>query len=218
MPACHDFLRCDVSPRGGSDRSTRGFDPSLDAFRLDAFDGMESGIVFQRRGPGAIGIQKVIDLGFLDAVDVWSNIGSGFSLCFPQIGRIVFLEAATSPRTIHYPEYHHEDGQTCAAMSIAGAMVLVNEPERTVTRISTPIIPPETDDDIADATDLEDCTVRTQVNLNLRQAPWGQILETMPANTDASVTARTDNWFKVNYKGTEGWSAAWLVNAEGDCE
>ena len=212
------IYQCDVSPRlGNRSGRGRGLDFSLDGFRLDAFDGMDSGIVFQRRGPGAIGIQKVIDLGFLDAVDVWSKIGSGFSVCFPQTGRVVFLEAATSPRTLHYPEYHHEDGFTCASMTTAGTMVLVDEPEDT-TVPTTATRRPDTEDDIADAIDLEDCTVTTPVNLNLRQGPWGQILDTMPADTEVTVTARTDSWFKVTYGEVEGWSAAWLVTTTGDCD
>ena len=212
------MYQCDVGQsRGVSGRGERSLDLSLDAFRLEAFDGMNSGIVFQRRGPGAIGIQKVIDLGFVDAVDVWSNVGSGFSVCFPKTGRIVFLEAATSPRTLHYPEYHHEDGYTCASMTTAGTMVLVDEPKDSTTP-RTDTRRADTEDDIDDAIDLDSCMVTPSVNLNLRQSPWGQILDTMPANAEVTVTARTDSWFKVTYGEIEGWSAAWLVTTAGDCD
>ena len=66
--------------------------------KLTAVDGLNSGIQFQRVDAAGVGIPSVIELGFLDAVDVWSNIGKGYEVCFPQIGRIVFLDAATSPR------------------------------------------------------------------------------------------------------------------------
>ncbi len=187
--------------------------------RLHAFDGMNIGIVFQRRSHYAIGIAEVIDMGFLDAVDVWSNIGSGFSVCFPQIGRIVFLDAATSPRAILFPEYHHEDGYTCASMSIAGTMVLVEtDEEPAATPAPIPTIDPATFDDIADAIELEGCTVTPRVNLVLRQAPWAIYFDIVHANSPVPAKARTDSWFNVTYDGNEGWIAAWFVNSDGDCD
>jgi len=224
---------CDVSPGRGSsgrgskdDSFTRGTDPiadlSDDGFRLHANDGMDSGIVFQRRNENGVGNADVIDMGFLGAVDVWGNIGSGYEVCFPKIGRIVFLDAATSPRTVLYPEYRHKDGQTCATMKIAGTVVLVQtdkEPvQATPTPAPTPTIDPATLDDIADAIELDGCEVTPPVNLNLRQAPWDTILGVIPANSEVSAIARTDSWFKVTYEETEGWIAAWLVNPEGDCD
>ena len=226
---------CDVSPRGGSSgRSSRSNDDSSksssdrmddlsrDGFDLHAYDGMESGIVFQRRREDGVGNAKVIDMGFLDAVDVWGNIGSGYEVCFPQIGRIVFLDAATAPRALLHPVFRHEDSQTCATMTKAGTLVLVEADEERQTTAPTPVpistIDPVTLDDIADAIELVNCTVTPRVNLNLRQAPWGLILAVIPANTEVSATARTENWLKVNYEETEGWIAAWLVTTGGACD
>ncbi|MCY4062621.1 MAG: SH3 domain-containing protein [Chloroflexi bacterium] len=226
---------CDVSPGRGSsgrsndDRSTRSRVPppdlADDGFRNHAFDGMNSGIVFQRRSENGVGNAKVIDMGFLDAVDVWGNIGSGYEVCFPNFGRIVFLDASTAPRALLYPEYHHEAGLTCAKMTSAGTLVLVASDEERVDASSqpteepqpAPTIDPATLDDIADAIELDGCTVTPRVNLNLRQAPWEPILAVIPANTEVPATARTENWFKVTYEETEGWIAAWLVNTYGDC-
>jgi len=190
---------------------------TLTGLRLHAFDGMNSGIVFHSHY--AIGIAEVIDMGFLDAVDVWSNIGSGFSVCFPQIGRIVFLDAATSPRAILFPEYRHEDGYTCASMTIAGTMVLVKTDEEPVaTPAPIPTIDPATFNDIADAIELEGCTVTPRVNLVLRQVPWAIYCDIVQADSPVPAKARTDSWFNVAYDGNEGWIAVWFVNTDGDCD
>ena len=43
-------------------------------------------------------------------------------------------------------------------------------------------------------------------------------LAALPAYTTAQATARTqdNDWVKVNYQGTTGWVAAWVVTATGD--
>ena len=41
--------------------------------QLFAVNGLYSGIQFQRVPPAGVGIQSVLDLGYLDAVDVWAN-------------------------------------------------------------------------------------------------------------------------------------------------
>ena len=44
------------------------------------------------------------------------------------------------------------------------------------------------------------------------------LIGTLPANTDAFLTARTENssWVKVSYEGVEGWVAMWVIVASGD--
>ena len=190
----------------------------LDGLRLDAFDGMGSGIQFRRLDNCGVGIQSVIDMGFLDAVDIWNKIGSGYEVCFPQIGRIVFLDAATAPRSLIFPDYNHDDGWTCASMGIAGTMVLVNSPPGTVAQTSTTTRRPGTDDSIDDAIELEACEVTPRVNLRLRAAPWGKILDVIPRDMTVVAKARTKSWFNVTYEETDGWSAAWLADSDGDCD
>ena len=96
--------------------------------QLFAVNGLYSGIQFQRVPPAGVGIQSVLDLGYLDAVDVWANIGDGYGVCFPQLGQIIFLDAATSPRTVTTIQYFTRDGYTCAFMDRAGTVVLVQAP------------------------------------------------------------------------------------------
>ena len=109
----------------------------LDGLRLHAFDGMNNGIQFRRLDNCGVGDPAVFEMGFLDAVDIWSNVGSGYSVCFPEKGRIVFLDAATSPRTLMEIEYFIEDDRTCAAMDRAGTMVLVETADTTATPVES---------------------------------------------------------------------------------
>ena len=97
--------------------------------QLSAVNGLYSGIQFQRVSPAGVGKQSVLDLGYLDAVDVWAIIGDGYEVCFPQPGQIIFLDAATAPRTVTTIEYFTRDGYTCAFMDRAGTMVLVQAPQ-----------------------------------------------------------------------------------------
>ena len=185
----------------------------LTGLLLKAADGMNSGIQFRRLDAWGIGIQEVLDMGFLDAVDVWSNIGSGFEVCFPQSGRLVFLDAASSPRSIKQVRQYSRDGYTCASMDRAGTMVLVEPmPDQDAPAASTP-----TEEDVNTAIQLEGCSITPVVNLRLRGAPWGKILDVVPQGTRVAAQARTESWVKVKYSQQQGWSAAWLTKTEGEC-
>ena len=180
----------------------------LTGLKLRAFDGMNSGIQFRRLDAWGIGMQEVLDMGFLDAVDVWSNVGSGFEVCFPQIGRIVFLDAATSPRSVVHVQAEVRDQYTCASMDRAGTMVLV-EAEQPA---ALPTIRTFTEDDIDSAVQLADCAITPTVNLWLRETPWGEILNIIPKGTTVVAQARTNSWINVKYLKYEGWNAAWLID------
>ena len=172
---------------------------------VTAVDGLNSGIEFQRVNQGGVGIPSVLDLGFLDAVDVWSNIGGGYEVCFPQIGRIIFLDAATSPRTVMEIEYVERDGYTCASMDRAGTLVLV----RTVDNgDSTP----------SDEQPLANCTITTTHRLNLRDAADGAVGQwVIPANQTLLAFARTESWFKAVYNENADWVSTRFVTTNGDC-
>lgn len=190
----------------------------LSGLKRRAFDGMNSGIQFRRLNNCGVGDPAIFEMGFLDAVDVWSNVGSGYSVCFPQPGRIVFLDAATSPRTLTEVENVIDEGQPCAAMDRAGTMVLVKGDGDSREQAPSAARRPGTDDSIDDAIELENCVVTPRVNLRLRGAPWGKILDVIQRDTELPAIARTRSWFMVTFEDTEGWSAAWLASATGDCD
>jgi len=189
---------------------------------ISAVDGMRSGIQFQRPTRAGIGIQWIIDEGVIDAMDVWGNAGRGYEVCFAQAGRWIFLDAAFSPRKASWEAGYRRDGLSCIFMDRVGTVVLVSPGEEPVetepTPAPIPTIDPATWDDIADAVALDDCTVSPRIDVNLRQEPWGQILDEIPANTEVAAAARTENWFRVMHGETEGWAAAWLMDMEGDCD
>lgn len=173
---------------------------------LTAVDGLDSGIQFQRVDAAGVGIPYILEMGFLDAVDVWSNIGGGYEVCFPQIGRIVFLDAATSPRTVSMDvAYEYRDGYTCAAMDRAGTLVLVHADESA--NIPTTLEQP-----------LSNCAITTTRRLNLRHAANGAVVQqVIPANRPLTPSARTQSWFRVVYAQTGGWVSERFVSTEGDC-
>ena len=189
---------------------------TLDGLQLDAADGMNSGIQFKRLDNYGVGDPKVFEMGFLDAVDIWSHIGGGYEVCFPQAGRIVFLDAATSPRTLLHIDYFHRDGFTCATMDRAGTMALVKAPAQTESQSSMPT-QRRYNDPVSSAIALEACSVTPRFNLRLRAAPWDRILDTVPAGEGVAAKARTQSWFRVSYGGQEGWLAAWLANSADGC-
>lgn len=191
---------------------------------VSAVDGLCSGIQFQRVSPAGVGNEAVLNQGYLDAVDTWSNIGRGYEVCFPQVGRLIFLDSAITPRMPSWVTTNIRGEFTCAFMDRAGTLVLVNAPNGTAqdstmtTTATTPARRPGTDDPISSAIALEDCAVTPRVNLRLRAAPWGKITEVVPAGTEVPADSRTSSWFFVSYGGFSGWIAAWLSTAEGNCD
>lgn len=192
--------------------------------KLSAVSGLRSGIQFQRVGPMGVGIADVIALGILDAVNVWATIGDGYTACFPRHGRVIFLDTAYSPRTVHGVEsYIDAEGYTCADMERAGTLVLLSD-ERTeesndisaedaVDTTTQELIP----DDSAEIT-LTDCEITTHYNMRHRNAPAGDIIGLVPAGTTLSANARTENWIRATYAERDGWIAGWLLTLEGSCD
>ena len=87
--------------------------------------GLDSGIQCQRLDGGGIGIQSIIDAGFIDAVDIWGYVVQGVEVCFPQAGRLLFLDASLMPRRAAPLESTVVNGQTCASISSPGSIVLM---------------------------------------------------------------------------------------------
>ena len=185
--------------------------------KVSATLGLDSGIQFQRRGPAAVGIPSVIEIGVLDVVDVWGYVVSSYEVCFPQVGAIIFLDATTSPRTADAIPYYMRDGYTCAKRDSAGMLVLVQADASASSGDSTAISTLPTKD-AGPVSPLTHCQITTLYRLNLRNAPDGDaILMIVPHQVELDATARTARWFKVSYKDTEGWLAAWYVSTWGRC-
>lgn len=193
--------------------------------------GLNSGILFQRYDHYAVGIQAVVDRGILDVVDVWGHTSQRFEVCFPQAGAIVFIDATTMPRRLIDIDSVVRDGYTCAAMNRAGQVVLVKGSSSSHSRdtLAQKFID-STTDDLSSAIALNNCTVSSVHNLNLREEPWGVKITVLPKQTGVPAIARTESWYKVRFSQAEadtgengverieGWVSAWLSQGEGDCE
>ena len=101
---------------------------SAQGYRLSAVFGLCSGVQFQRVDQSGVGIQSVIDLGIVDAIDVWGYVEQGVEVCFTQSGYVVFLDAATSPRTVTTINSYLRDGYTCVMLHTAGTVVITENP------------------------------------------------------------------------------------------
>ena len=92
---------------------------------FEATYGLDSGVHFRQLDGAGIGVQSIIDAGYLAALDVYGYVEQGVEVCFPQMGRILFLDARTMPRAITPLESTVRDGMTCASISSPGSLVLM---------------------------------------------------------------------------------------------
>lgn len=80
------------------------------------------------RSAAEIGVQSVLDLGVIHAVDVFSpagESGAGTNLCLQGSGGIIFLSSLQSPRAPQWLQSYENGGYTCAALPGTGTAVLV---------------------------------------------------------------------------------------------
>ena len=92
---------------------------------FEATYGLDSGVHFRQLDGAGIGVQSIIDAGYLAALDVYGYVEQGVEVCFPQIGRVLFLDANTIPRAITPLESTVVNGMTCASISSPGSLVLM---------------------------------------------------------------------------------------------
>ena len=92
---------------------------------FEATYGLDSGVHFRQLDGAGIGIQSIIDAGYLAALDVYGYVEQGVEVCFPQIGRVIFLDARTMPRAITPLESTVVNGMTCVSISSPGSLVLM---------------------------------------------------------------------------------------------
>ena len=171
---------------------------------VSATKGLDSGVQCQQVDGGGIGIPAVIEAGFIDAVDVWGYVEQGVEICFPQLGSITFLDAATIPREAASLPAWRAGNMTCVSLDRPGTVVLV------------PLTPGETipASEAAPAAPAEqECTVRTTANLNLRETPAmdDNIIGHLSRGVLIRPLSRTAHWVQVNYSGKLGWIGAKYV-------
>ena len=198
--------------------------------RLSASFGICNGIQFQRLEARGIGIQGIVEGGFLDAVDVWGWVRPTVEVCFPQAGKTLFLNAASSPRTVA-PLASFRDGFfTCARVTTAGTIVLMSPDSPhgsspadsppgplAMPAAQSPAAQPAPEPTAIASTPLSNCMVRTQAILNLRTSPNGTIVGLVPWDAWLTAFARSPGWYYIDYHGERGWISAGHVEPRGSC-
>ena len=175
-----------------------------------------------------VGNQAVVNMGVIDAVDVWAYVEQGVEVCFSQSGRIVFLDAATSPRSQAHVESYLSGGKTCAYLQRPGGVVLVQgqtEAEKTApttatttTTVATQPVTTTTTTTVTQPT-VDGCPIRTTGNLRLRATPSlsAETLGYVLRGTNLGYVDRTAFWFKVRHYGVTGWIGWKYVEVIGAC-
>ncbi len=174
--------------------------------RVSATYDICSGIQFQRRDASAVGIGWIIQAGVLDAVDVWGWVRPTATVCFPQAGSTLFINASATPHTVEQLPSWRNGNSTCASVGVHGLVVLL------------PIDSPHTTaPGIGKQTSFDGCMATTQARLNLRIEPKGTIIGVVPANATLTTFASKDGWFHVDYYGTRGWISGDYATPAGEC-
>ena len=171
--------------------------------------GMRYDIQCQQLDGAGIGKQSIIEAGFTNAVDVWGYVRK-VQVCFENAsGSLLFLDAAAAPRTITPLQSISVEGMICTVIDRPGSVVLI--PSTTAESTTTVQIPIQ-------AVQLESCKVTMNYILNLRDAPSGpNVLAWIPYLARLDASARTDEWFYVEWLGISGWVLAEFVYAQGNC-
>lgn len=191
-----------------------------------------------------LGVQSLVDMGLMNAVDVWSGENLTAEVCFSGAGSIAFLAAAYSPRKEMPVDYGMKDGMTCANITRAGTVVLLpSMMTDAMDSMEGMEDAPDSDsmmddmdamdmvDDSADEAmdplamndpmrqmiSLSDCEVITQFNLVVRDGPAGEAIGLIPYNSTVPGIARTPNWIKIQFEDGEGWITGHYTDVMGHC-
>ncbi len=163
----------------------------------------------RRVGLTGVGRADLIE-GFLDAIDIWSHVTPGVQVCFAQSVRIVFLDAAYSPRQlVDLPEYSRDGRDTCTVIDRAGTVVLLQSAS------PPPPLPPAAP---MPAHALSDCQVQPWADLNFRESPPdGAVIGVTSSRDWLSASETSAGYFKVSLWGRDGWISSQFVRTLGQC-
>ncbi|MCY3575049.1 MAG: hypothetical protein OXG92_15085 [Chloroflexi bacterium] len=175
------------------------------------------GIKANEVNAAGIGIAHIIEMGFLTAIDIWSEVGWGVTACHTDYsnGNFEFLDAAGMPRqAVPWPAAPHINGMACTYIETPGTIVLLRadpwqEP-------ATPT--PDPDAPVFGPVPLEDCQLITRDMVNLRAEEWGDVLNIIPYETELTASESSEEFFKVTFEEQEGWvHRDWVTITAGDC-
>lgn len=180
--------------------------------------GIVAGTQCQQVGPAGVGIASVIEMGIVDALDVWGLVREGVVVCFANAGSLKFLDASTAPRTVRDLKAEYADGTTCGIINDEGTVVLLaSAPPPAEPPASSPQSTADTKQPAPNA--FNGCKVTTTAKaLNLRAGPGTNfaVLDWIFKGEIMTSTQRSGNWFAVVYRDKHGWvSGKWLTLSHG---
>ena len=169
--------------------------------------GSGSSINMRRIDAGGIGVQWIIDAGFIAAVDIWGEVLPE-EVCLDGVGWLLFLDAGTSPRAESRLDSVQRDGRTCAEIDGPGTVVLMAAGPTPASEAAMPA-----------SRQSQQCRVLTTGHLKLRAAPTtdGEVIAYVPRATRLRLISSIRYWFQVEYEGNEGWIGAAYVSDSHDC-
>jgi len=180
--------------------------------------GYGTGIYIEKNNQGAIRMRNSVIVGRGDAVHchgrLAQNAGNFIAdgTCSPQLSGDPMLEEATDSQayvspmpgspliTAADPRFCLPTDQIGGARSVTGRCDIGAIETIPVSRA------------------LSDCAVTTASGLNFRDAPNGNRISVVSANTTLAVLARTPSWIKVDHQGALGWISADYVTTQGNCD
>lgn len=194
--------------------------------------GLQSGVQCKRVDAAGIGNQSVLDAGYIDAFDIYGYVEQGVELCFPRLGSIVFLDAATAPRSRAPVEHFARDGRTCASLNRPGTVILVQgQPpvlEPAVVEQAPAAEPavveqaPAGETHTTVAPQAGQCLVTTIANLKLRSIPFvdDNVIGYVSRGETLNRISGNQYWHYVQHYNQMGWisASARYVVTSGACD
>ncbi len=187
---------------------------------ISATFGLASGVQCQQVGAAGIGIQSVIDAGFMAAVDVWGYVEQGVEICFPQLGSLTFLDAATSPRSVSTIQSYGDGGNTCTHLTRAGTVVLApGAPTETRAPTAVPAAVTQPVTSTVPGRAEVGCPILATGHLKLKDTPSSEaeIIGYITRGTSMIVVGRVIGWYQVSHGGQTGWVGGKYTAAAANC-
>lgn len=182
--------------------------------------GLQSGVQCKRVDAAGIGNQSVIDAGYIDAYDIYGYVEQGVELCFSRLGSVVFLDAATSPRSRAPVEHFARGGMTCASLNRPGTVILVHGQPPVMESAEVAQAPavepavsepaPASASSTTGASQTGQCLVTTIANLKLRSIPFidDNVIGYVSRGETLVRISGNAYWHYVQYYSQMGWISA----------
>jgi hypothetical protein len=185
---------------------------------VSATYGLTSGVQCQLVDGAGIGVQSVVDAGFIAAVNIWAYVEQGVEICFPRLGSLIFLDSAITPRTLSAIDAYRKGHSVCTHLTRPGTVVLMpGEPPAEIRPVvSEPAAgQPAADQPAASQPASVGCPIHTTGHLRLRSVPSleGEILGYVPRGSNLNAVSRSTFWYQVSYQGLTGWIGRRYVRA-----